>query len=256
MAATLANARIGYWWKEQHKHGAAAVSHGWLPGLSCLYKELLGRFGTEKHWFLSDGGHSENSGVLALLERGCRFIIAADNAQDVDYSFGDLEILIRTARTDIGMEVRIAEPGQFPASLKPVADCFFNGKPGDWRAAAKQTGSEAFALLLKATDIPRRVDGGRWKSRKSGTSYIVWIKPRCFDGLPADIATYAELNPDFPQQSTSNQFFGEAQWESYRRLGFEMGRLLAPDRAALADFLPVIFLKAKSQSPVQPSGGN
>lgn len=206
MAATLANARIGYWWKEQHKDGAR-VSPGPLPGLSCLYRELLGRFGTEKHWFLSDGGHSENSGVLALLERGCRFIIAADNAQDVDYSFGDLEILIRTARTDIGMEVRIAEPEQFPPSLKPIADCFFNGKGGDWRKAAKQTGTEAFALLLKATDIPRRVDGGRWKSRKSGTSYIVWIKPRCFDGLPADIATYAELNPHFSAATDQQSIF-------------------------------------------------
>ncbi|MBI3694113.1 MAG: hypothetical protein HY238_04645, partial [Acidobacteria bacterium] len=32
-------------------------------------------------------------------------------------------------------------------------------------------------------------------------------------------ARYAAEHPDFPQQPTSDQFFDEAQFESYRRLG-------------------------------------
>jgi len=61
--------------------------------------------------------------------------------------------------------------------------------------------------------------------------------------LPADLATYAELHPDYPQQSTANQFFDEAQWESYRRLGFEMGSRLFADEETLAEYLPIIFRK-------------
>ena len=240
MAFTLANLRLGYWWKEQFQIGTKARFRGLatlLPGLSCLSRELLGRFGTKGYWFLSDGGHSENTGVLTLLERGCRFILASDNGQDVDFTFCDLEILIRTARTDIGMEVEVVSPAKFPNHLDQIKDCFINSAPGDWRENARAKDHPGFALLLRATDIPRRVNGV-WKRRRG--AYIVWLKPSCFANLPADIAAYAQLNPDFPQQSTGNQFFDEAQWESYRRLGFEMGRRLFAKREPMDSFLPVI----------------
>ena len=150
------------------------------------------------------------------------------------------------------MEVVAVDPADFPESLKPVASCFFNGGSENWRAEAKSKDSGAFALLLKVTDIPRRING-HWIYRQSGTTHMVWIKPSCFADMPADIATYAELNPDFPQQSTSNQFFDEAQWESYRRLGFEMGRRLFPNRNAFADFLPTIYRKGNVKpAPAKP----
>jgi|GEM_PF-532510 len=287
MALTLANMRLGYWWKEQRRKGpprpapwhkrlaswvtggtkdeaeqvpgaqapaeepipAASPPHKPLmfPALSGLYKELLGKFGTGHYWHLSDGGHSENSGALSLLERGCDLILVADNAQDEDYHFSDLEIFIRTARTDIGMEVVVEE--DLPADLAHVADCFFNGGDGDWRARVRERDCTAFALLLKARDIPHRANGG-WEVRHEGETRIVWLKPNRFANLPADIATYAELNPDFPQQSTANQFFDEAQWESYRRLGFEMGTRLFHRRDTLADYLPVIFRKPSPPAPM------
>ena len=36
---------------------------------------------------------------------------------------------------------------------------------------------------------------------------------------PADVLNYARSHPAFPHESTSNQFFTEAQFESYRMLG-------------------------------------
>ena len=241
MALTLANVRLGFWWKA--RDAATNKPSIWrqvLPALGCLLSELLGRFGTKGYWLLSDGGHSENSGALSLLERGCNLIVVADNAQDTDYAFGDLEILIRTARTDIGMEVSVVADDKFPESLQRAKACFFNAAPGDWRKRVKKQDDQAFALLLKAADIPRLVDG-KWKQRHGGQSWIVWFKPNRIANLPADIATYAELQPDFPQQSTANQFFDEGQWESYRRLGFEMGRRLFADHETLAEYLPVIY---------------
>ena len=243
MAFTLANIRLGYWWKEQSSKGGEVEGgrfSGLFPGLSCLAKELLGRFSTHSHWFLSDGGHSENTGVLTLIERGCRFILACDNGQDENFVFSDLEILIRAARTDIGMEVSVLDHTKFPPSLNPLKSYFFNGSDGDWRENLRKKDRSAFALLLKASDIPRRVNGV-WKRRRGGDAYIVWLKPIHFSGLPADIATYAELHPDFPQQSTGNQFFDEAQWESYRRLGFEMGRRLFKLKDPFDPFLPVLY---------------
>jgi hypothetical protein len=37
--------------------------------------------------------------------------------------------------------------------------------------------------------------------------------------VPADVRQYEFENKFFPQQATTNQWFGEAQFESYRRLG-------------------------------------
>ena len=56
-------------------------------------------------WYLSDGGHFENSGVYALLKRELGFIILSDASCDARYEFGDIENLVRKARIDFGAEI-------------------------------------------------------------------------------------------------------------------------------------------------------
>ena len=56
-------------------------------------------------WYLSDGGHFENTGVYPLLKRRVDFIVAADCGADLDYDFADLENLVRKARIDLGVEI-------------------------------------------------------------------------------------------------------------------------------------------------------
>jgi hypothetical protein len=38
-----------------------------------------------------------------------------------------------------------------------------------------------------------------------------------------DVYGYAAANPEFPHQSTVDQWFDETQFESYRRLGIAVG---------------------------------
>ena len=40
--------------------------------------------------------------------------------------------------------------------------------------------------------------------------------------LGADVYGYWRTNPDFPDTPTSNQFYGELQFDSYRELGREL----------------------------------
>ena len=40
---------------------------------------------------------------------------------------------------------------------------------------------------------------------------------------------YALESPTFPQESTGDQFFDEAQWESYQRLGQVIGERIFGD---------------------------
>jgi hypothetical protein len=39
------------------------------------------------------------------------------------------------------------------------------------------------------------------------------------DGLPVGVFNYSNSNPDFPHQSTADQFFDDVQFEAHRGLG-------------------------------------
>ena len=45
------------------------------------------------------------------------------------------------------------------------------------------------------------------------------LKPSLVGDEPMDIRYYHATHPDFPHESTADQFFDEAQWEAYRKLG-------------------------------------
>ena len=49
--------------------------------------------------------------------------------------------------------------------------------------------------------------------------YLIVLKPMLLGCEPQDVLSYAAENPDFPHQSTADQWFNESQIESYRMLG-------------------------------------
>ena len=56
-----------------------------------------------------------------------------------------------------------------------------------------------------------------------GVGKLVYIKPAVYFTEPRDIVNYAKGHPDFPHESTADQFFSESQLESYRALGSFIG---------------------------------
>jgi hypothetical protein len=44
---------------------------------------------------------------------------------------------------------------------------------------------------------------------------------------------YKAANPDFPDQTTADQFFDEAQFEAYRHLGYSVGEAVLKDTECL-----------------------
>jgi hypothetical protein len=50
--------------------------------------------------------------------------------------------------------------------------------------------------------------------------YLVYVKSNMIKGLSFPAKGYKAKNPDFPNQSTMDQFFEPAQFEAYRELGF------------------------------------
>jgi hypothetical protein len=51
---------------------------------------------------------------------------------------------------------------------------------------------------------------------------LIYIKPSLDGSEPADVLNFHESDPAFPQDTIVDQWFGEAQFESYRMLGSHM----------------------------------
>ncbi|WP_341248432.1 hypothetical protein [Cupriavidus pauculus] len=233
----LANIRLGIWWPSHMADvpaasGAArtAADRGHdAPGmLARLFRtqwylacELTARFhGTRRRWqYLSDGGHFENTAVYELLrpERAVGLVVMCDCGCDPNYRFGDLANLIRLARIDFGLEIAVDRS----AATDPVLGEVF-GTPDDFAPDAPPASQEKVALLLNVYSA-----GQAGAPDGPPLMRIVVIKPRLTASAPADVRQYGALHPNFPQEGTADQFFDEAQWESYRALGVTIGRRIA-----------------------------
>lgn len=212
---TFAGVRLGYWWREEEREMARVRAKTDLFAKSKgLAAEVFGTFkGTAgPDWFLTDGGHFENTGAYALLAQRANVIVVVDGGADPQYKFDDLENLVRIARVDLHADVQflrrkstfsVGSAGGLPDELR-----FF----GSINDLASKNGTACLALA-------RVVYGGE----KAGTGILILIKPNICDGLPVDLMNFKAQYPDFPQQSTADQFFSESQWESYFLLGQYLG---------------------------------
>ncbi len=236
-----ANVRLGVWWASG-VHDAPSPPWWrlgvWLGrGMGVLFRtqtylsyEFTARFyGLRRRWqYLSDGGHFENTALYELLrpQRRVGFILASDNGADPDYRFDDLANLIRLARIDLRTEICVISDFR---GWQPLRDVF--GTTTQFSAEADH--ANPAALLLRAQGLPGE-DGV-----SPPPCWIVLLKPSKQPGAPADVLQYASTHPAFPQEPTSDQFFDEAQWESYRSLGQHVAaRVLAPEvRLALEKFM-------------------
>jgi hypothetical protein len=59
----------------------------------------------------------------------------------------------------------------------------------------------------------------RYSSSPDDDGVIIYLKPTLVAADPADVLGYSSTNPDFPDDTTANQWFDEAHFENYRALG-------------------------------------
>ena len=266
----LANVRLGYWWDshlpQYHRaHRTRPNRAGGLGGFcglilpvqSCLLNEFLARFHgpARRHWYLSDGGHFENTACYELIRRRVPFIICTDAGRDTRYEFEDAANLVRKARTDFKAEIefirRRADSGQnrhggaypLPALEELVHPQLLDiiGQPEDFwpvpgavtdevkgAASGRPQYATRHALLARVHYLDPHEFG-----------YILFLKPSLTGDEPTDILQYQKAQPDFPQESTMDQYFDEAQWESYRKLGELIGSVVfAPPTGHTAEGKP------------------
>jgi len=204
LVMTFFNARLGWWLpnpgpKGNHLWGINGPVFSLLP----LLNESLGHTTDESRWvYLSDGGHFENLALYEMVLRRCKRIIVVDGSADPSFNFEDLGNAVRKIFIDLGV----------PIDLDPAK----NADPGSLpRCVSLQPGSSAhnrhcFVMTIRYSCV----DG---PAAEDGT--LLYIKASLNANEPADVTQYAKTHPEFPHESTANQFFNEAQFESYVRLG-------------------------------------
>jgi hypothetical protein len=195
---TIFNVRLGWWLPNPVTTQPADNWQLDEPrfGFGSLVSEAMSGATVDKDFvYLSDGGHFENLGLYELVRRRCHGIVVVDAGADPDYQFEDLQSAIRKIRVDLGI------PIEFDTDSLPT--------PG--RAAETKCHFSVGRIRYSVVD-PTGVDG-----------HLIYIKPVLSGDESLDVEGYAKIHAaakkQFPQQPTSDQFFDESQFESYRWLG-------------------------------------
>lgn len=196
---TLFNARLGWWLANPGEPGRGAwerESPTWA--LTRMCDEALGLTTDRNRWiYLSDGGHFENLGLYEMVMRRCHTIVVIDAGADPGYAFDDLGNAVRKIRVDFGI------PIELPAGM-PIRSRF---DPQNCHCAVG-------SIHYHCIDGDTTADG-----RPIEDGVLVYIKPVLNGNEPPDVLNYARTSAAFPHEPTTDQFFNEAQFESYRRLG-------------------------------------
>ena len=121
---------------------------------------------------------------------------------------------------------------------------------------------------MSSSPAPRRAAGTSAQHAVVGTIHydglygsdkgtLLYIKPTITGDEPADVLQHRSRYPQFPHDTTAEQFYDEAQWESYRALGQHVVRAVLSflERPKLDEkrFVENLFLNAtESWRPALP----
>jgi hypothetical protein len=254
----LANLRTGYWWNSGLTSGERGVRPRvsftnrllWLlpnlfPTQRCLFNEAFASFRGpwDRFWYLSDGGHFDNLGGYELIRRQVPVIIMIDAGADPDFDMDDFANFQRRVRIDFHAEIEPIGVEQWKEWVhKDLTD--HKDRPADESAARAVWDTIEKHIALAADDggalgqLMARTEAGRlgltvkkhaslfrvtYPFPQGKSSLLLYVKASLNGDESADILHYHVEHPDFPFENTADQFFGESQWESYRRLGEHIG---------------------------------
>lgn len=212
---SLLNIRLGFWVKRPALNASEPSGTGGRPGARMLLREMFAaRMNETEDWMmLTDGAHLENSAIYELLRRRCKYIVAVDGSEEVDGAFNTILTLVRHASLDFGIRI----------------NCDLN----EMRPAADTGLSRAHAVLCEI-HYPAVGD------EPAATGLLLIFKLSMTGNESELINAYKHANPQFPHQSTADQFFDEHQFEAFRALGVHAAEsLLKPALIGAGDVADV-----------------
>lgn len=202
---SLVNLRLGYWvgHPDPEKQQSKRRTH-----FSTAWRELSGKLSEDRPMLqLSDGGHFDNLGIYELIRRRARLIVACDGTADPEFGFSDFITLLARIEADFGVRISF-NPG---SGLEVFMPSTAAGFPRNTQLAQR-----GFTV-------------GKIRYSDNSEGDLIYVTTTLFSGLGLATLGYKAGNPDFPDQTTADQFFDEAQFEAYRRLGYSVGEAVLGD---------------------------
>jgi len=213
---TLFNVRLGWWlpnpkykrtqWQRRLCDRLGLKMDSFLEkkaprlALGPLVREALGATDDRSAYVeLTDGGHFENLGLYEMVLRRAKLIVVVDAGADPKCQLEDLGNALRKIEIDLGIPIVFRDG----IHMKKGAH-----KDNLYCALAK--------IHYDYVDQVASASAGD----------LLYIKAGITGEEPPDVTQYAKTHPTFPHESTANQFFNEAQFESYRHLGHHAVRTI------------------------------
>jgi len=204
----LLGVRLGYWAPNPAQGARRAPSPDHFR--AALYE--LGGYREDRPYVqLSDGGHFENLGLYELVRRRAALIVVVDGGCDPDYRFADLQNAVRRILADFGARIRFL-PGEHLEELIPGREVGY--PPGALFARR--------GFVMGEIEYAARTDAARERGQ------LLLLKSTLVEEVGLRAKGYKGRHPDFPHQSTGDQFFDEEQFEAYRELGYRIGHAAGP----------------------------
>lgn len=196
--------------------------------------------------YLTDGGHSDNLAAYSLIRRGCHNIVIVDAEHDPNYEFESYRRLKTAVREELGMVLSVPAIDRhlrrhgllISDSESELED------PEALQAASAQRDADQMALGVTAADV----EFSPSHPVSLGTVFhlpianregiedlhinIQYVKlsmdkstlDQARSPLPITSRRYARNHGSFPQEPTTDQNYGRAQFEAYRDLGAYIGK--------------------------------
>ena len=128
-----------------------------------------------------------------MVLRRCRLILVSDAGEDKEKRLNDLGNAVRKIRIDLGIPIVFRSRPAGEDLILPEGKC-------------------CAIADIRYSDV----DGGKTNG------VLIYLKPRLTGREPADVRNYAAIHTEFPNQTTTDQWFDEPQFESYRMLGLHI----------------------------------
>jgi len=195
----MTNFRLGQWLANPRSHER---DHYWPAPIRAILN-LLWRPGQRSYLFISDGGHVDNTGLAALLERRCRLMVCVDASHDPHYEFTDLLHVLHGARAKYGIQVDAFDSAKQGIDISNVLNEL---RPGEH----DQSPAHLVTFKIKYPEIET-------------PAILIYSKLTVTGEEPIEIVERARATGHFPHDPTSDQFLPPEVFESYMMLGRHVG---------------------------------
>jgi hypothetical protein len=235
----ISNARLGAWLPNPYFVARKLENpDNWtIPGLpdrrrlSYFAREIFGIHpSTSRLLLCTDGGHYDNLGLVELLRRRCKRIYCIDAsgaAVPLDDTLAGAAML---AQEELGVDLSFTEQAfeLVPGGREQLLPA------GSFTDLNKRLSKSAVTIAgIMYPEVARRktADDHR-RSYQATSGEVVFAQAVLTPGMPYQLLDFPQDDAGFPHDSTGDQWFNAAQFDSYQQLGRFIGQEAARRPAA------------------------